>query len=124
MKRIIFALAVVAAACSTVQVELGQRGAVCRDDAQCAPGLACRCVRLRNVDDEGPDVLVEAGVCEEPTFPCGAPPADGGVDAPDPGLDAPSEAAPDGAAEVESDATADGAADGVPDTPDDAMDGG
>lgn len=82
MRRLAFgALLVVAAielpvACST-KVPLAGINSLCEYDEQCANGLACRCVRRRNPDDEGPDEIIRPGVCQTQEYRCAT---DAGVD--------------------------------------------
>lgn len=82
MRRLAFgALLVIAAielpvACST-KVPLAGMNSLCEYDEQCANGLACRCVRRRNPDDEGPDEIIKPGVCQTQEFRCST---DAGVD--------------------------------------------
>ncbi len=114
MKRWAFAIGMflaaieLGAACST-QVPLAPLNAKCEYDEQCSKGLACRCIRRRNQDEEGPDEIIEPGRCVDPgNFTC---PRDGGVA--DTAFDAPPtvDTAPDTAPETEGDAAADAAAD-------------
>lgn len=97
-------------ACST-QVPLAPLGAKCEYDDQCQKGLACKCIRRRNQDEEGLDEILEPGRCLNPAnFTC---PTDGGVA--DTAFDAPEaiDTAPDTApeAETESDAADEAAVD-------------
>ena len=62
MKRAVFAVVVLIAACSET-VELQRQGAKCEYDEQCSQGLVCKCVRRRNPDDEGPDEILAPGYC-------------------------------------------------------------
>jgi hypothetical protein len=56
-------------ACST-KVPLAQINKLCEYDEQCANGLACRCVRRRNPDDEGPDEILAPGICQTREHRC------------------------------------------------------
>ena len=82
MKRVFFGLLLGAAAlavplaCSE-KVPLAQLNALCEYDEQCDQGLACRCVRRRNPDDEGPDEIIKPGVCQTQAYKCTS---DAGVD--------------------------------------------
>ena len=75
MKRALFAVLLLAfaaelpLACST-NVPLAQKNAKCEYDEQCAQGLACKCVRRRNPDDEGPDEILAPGVCQTQDYRC------------------------------------------------------
>ena len=82
MKRVAFGLLLLLGvielplACSE-KVPLAQLNSVCEYDEQCAEGLACRCVRRRNPDDEGPDEIIKPGLCQTSAYRCAT---DAGVD--------------------------------------------
>jgi hypothetical protein len=82
MKRVAFGLLLLLGvvelplACST-KVPLATVNALCEYDEQCAQGLACRCVRRRNPDDEGPDEIIKPGICQTSAYRCAT---DAGVD--------------------------------------------
>jgi len=75
MRRLAFALLLCAfaaelpLACSE-KVPLAQLNALCEYDEQCAEGLACKCVRRRNPDDEGPDEILAPGRCQTASYRC------------------------------------------------------
>lgn len=56
-------------ACSE-KVPLASIGGKCEYDEQCSEGLACKCVRRRNPDDEGPDEILAPGTCQKQDFSC------------------------------------------------------
>jgi hypothetical protein len=61
MKRALFAIALLVS-CSE-QVPLGVQNSKCEYDEQCSQGYACKCIRRRNPDEEGPDEILSPGFC-------------------------------------------------------------
>jgi hypothetical protein len=76
------------AGCTSTQVPLGGKGALCDFDDQCDPGqgLGCVCIVVKNPDDEGPDQIVAHGHCDVKGVLC--PGHDAGPDATETGADA------------------------------------
>jgi hypothetical protein len=66
---LLFAAIELPLACSE-KVPLAGMNALCEYDEQCAEGLACRCIRRRNPDDEGPDEIIAPGICQTRDYRC------------------------------------------------------